>query len=261
MFPLFFVFLFLSSMALPRDMIEQDWFQTVATLNPFSYLIEGVRSLFITGFDGEALALAFGFAIVIGARLPRRRGGVAAAEDDAHMTRRQLPVRRARGRLAQRPQLLHQSGADRAGADVPAVLLHGVRGRAVAHRPGARVRLRAGLHGLPVRVRAAAGLRVRRRVHRLRDRARLRVGLRPADDARRPAAERDPRRLRPRRAGAGPVHLCGPLCGRARRRHERRGRRRRPRRADRARPARQRRGAHVLRGDRASASARSRRGR
>ena len=49
MFPLFFVFLFLSSMALPRDMIEQDWFQTVATLNPFSYLIEGVRSLFVDG--------------------------------------------------------------------------------------------------------------------------------------------------------------------------------------------------------------------
>jgi ABC-2 type transport system permease protein len=67
MFPLFFVFLFLSSMALPRDMIEQDWFQTIATLNPFSYLIEGVRSLFITGFDGEALALAFGFSFVIGA--------------------------------------------------------------------------------------------------------------------------------------------------------------------------------------------------
>jgi len=67
MFPLFFVFLFLSSMALPRDMIEQDWFQTVATLNPFSYLIEGVRSLFVTGIDGEALALAFGFAFAIGA--------------------------------------------------------------------------------------------------------------------------------------------------------------------------------------------------
>jgi ABC-2 type transport system permease protein len=66
MFPLFFVLLFLSSMALPRDLIEQDWFQTVATINPFSYLIEGVRSLFIDGFDGEALGLAFGVAILIG---------------------------------------------------------------------------------------------------------------------------------------------------------------------------------------------------
>jgi ABC-2 type transport system permease protein len=67
LFPLFFVFLFLSSMALPRDMIEQDWFQTVATWNPFSYLIEGVRSLFITGWDGEALALAFGVSLTMGA--------------------------------------------------------------------------------------------------------------------------------------------------------------------------------------------------
>ena len=66
LFPLFFVFLFLSSMALPREMIEQDWFRTIATWNPFSYLIEGVRSLFVTGFDGEALALAFGVALAIG---------------------------------------------------------------------------------------------------------------------------------------------------------------------------------------------------
>ena len=60
LFPIFFVFLFLSSMALPRELIEQGWFRTVATWNPFSYMIEGIRSLFITGWDGEALALAFG---------------------------------------------------------------------------------------------------------------------------------------------------------------------------------------------------------
>jgi len=64
-FPLMFVLLFLSSMALPRDLIENDWFQTVATWNPVSYLIEGFRSLLITGWDGEALALAFGFAFAI----------------------------------------------------------------------------------------------------------------------------------------------------------------------------------------------------
>ena len=66
LFPVLFVFLFLSSMALPRDLIERDWFQTVATYNPVSYLIEGIRSLFIEGFDGEALALGFGFSVVIG---------------------------------------------------------------------------------------------------------------------------------------------------------------------------------------------------
>ena len=36
MFPLFFVLLFLSSMALPRNLIETDWFRTVATYNPVS---------------------------------------------------------------------------------------------------------------------------------------------------------------------------------------------------------------------------------
>jgi ABC-2 type transport system permease protein len=65
MFPLLFVFLFLSSMALPRNLIEQDWFRTVATYNPVSYLIEGVRSLLVTGWDGEALALGFGVAFAI----------------------------------------------------------------------------------------------------------------------------------------------------------------------------------------------------
>ena len=59
LFPLMFVLLFLSSASLPRDLIEQDWFQTAATINPVSYVIEAVRSLFITGWDGEALALGF----------------------------------------------------------------------------------------------------------------------------------------------------------------------------------------------------------
>jgi ABC-2 type transport system permease protein len=54
-FPLFFVLLFLSSMSIPRDLMEQDWFRTVATWNPVSYMVEGVRSLIITGWDGTAL--------------------------------------------------------------------------------------------------------------------------------------------------------------------------------------------------------------
>ena len=64
-FPLFFVLLFLSSMALPRDLIENDWFRTIATYNPVSYLIEAVRSLFIEGWNAEALALGFAFALGI----------------------------------------------------------------------------------------------------------------------------------------------------------------------------------------------------
>ena len=64
-FPLFFAALFLSSMALPRDLIESDWFRTVATYNPVSYMLEGIRSLFITGWDGEALALGFAVAAAV----------------------------------------------------------------------------------------------------------------------------------------------------------------------------------------------------
>jgi ABC-2 type transport system permease protein len=65
MFPLLFVLLFLSSMALPRNLIEQDWFRTVATYNPVSYLIEGIRSLLVTGWDFQALAQGFGIAIAL----------------------------------------------------------------------------------------------------------------------------------------------------------------------------------------------------
>ena len=66
LFPLLFVFLFLSSMNTPRDLIDVDWFRFVASINPVSYLIECVRSLIITGWDGRALALGFGLAVVIG---------------------------------------------------------------------------------------------------------------------------------------------------------------------------------------------------
>jgi ABC-2 type transport system permease protein len=65
LFPVFFVSLFLSSMALPRNLIQTDWFREIATYNPVSYLIEGVRSLLITGWDTEALALGFGIAAAI----------------------------------------------------------------------------------------------------------------------------------------------------------------------------------------------------
>ena len=49
-------------MNLPRNLIEIQWFRTVATINPVSYLIEGIRSLIITGWDAQALLLGFGIA-------------------------------------------------------------------------------------------------------------------------------------------------------------------------------------------------------
>ncbi len=64
-FPLFFVLLFLSSMNMPRDLIENDWFRVIADVNPVSYLIEGLRSLIVTGWDAQALGT--GFAVALGA--------------------------------------------------------------------------------------------------------------------------------------------------------------------------------------------------
>lgn len=66
MFPVLFVFLFISSMNAPRDLIGIDWFRTAATLNPVSYMIECVRSLIVEGWDAQALALGFVFVVVLG---------------------------------------------------------------------------------------------------------------------------------------------------------------------------------------------------
>jgi ABC-2 type transport system permease protein len=62
LFPAFFVLLFISSMNIPRNLMEITWFRALATANPVSYLLECVRSLIISGWDGEALALGFGIA-------------------------------------------------------------------------------------------------------------------------------------------------------------------------------------------------------
>jgi ABC-2 type transport system permease protein len=64
-FPLLFVTLFLSSSSLPRNLIKATWFRDIATYNPVSYLVEGLRSLVIKGWDAEALALGLGFSIAI----------------------------------------------------------------------------------------------------------------------------------------------------------------------------------------------------
>ena len=81
-FPVFFVFLFISSMNIPRNLMGTAWFRDAATANPVSYLLECVRSLIITGWDGQALALGFAVVVVIGVAalslaaytLPRRLG-------------------------------------------------------------------------------------------------------------------------------------------------------------------------------------------
>jgi ABC-2 type transport system permease protein len=54
--------LFMSSMIMPRNLITSGWFKAVATYNPMSYLVEAPRSLFLTGWDAQALALGAGIA-------------------------------------------------------------------------------------------------------------------------------------------------------------------------------------------------------
>jgi ABC-2 type transport system permease protein len=65
LFPVFFVFLFLSTMALPLDLLETDWFHAVAGANPVSYLLQALRSLLIEGWNLGELALGFGIALAI----------------------------------------------------------------------------------------------------------------------------------------------------------------------------------------------------
>jgi len=64
-FPLLFALLFISSMNMPRDLIEVDWFRFAAGINPVSYMLEGIRSLIIEGWDPIALSLAFAFALAL----------------------------------------------------------------------------------------------------------------------------------------------------------------------------------------------------
>ena len=54
--------LFMSSMVMPRNLITEDWFKTIATYNPMSYLVEASRSLLISGWDAQALAIGCGIA-------------------------------------------------------------------------------------------------------------------------------------------------------------------------------------------------------
>jgi ABC-2 type transport system permease protein len=74
--PLATVFLFLSSVNFPRNLIESDWFRWIATVNPISYLVEGIRSLLIFGWDAEAIAL--GFAVAVGLTLITLLGAASA---------------------------------------------------------------------------------------------------------------------------------------------------------------------------------------
>lgn len=82
-FPLLFVFLLVSSAFFPRDLMN-GWFKSVATINPLSHMIEGVRALVIDGLNiadflrAEAIAGAIfvlGIAAALGALRARLGSG------------------------------------------------------------------------------------------------------------------------------------------------------------------------------------------
>lgn len=83
-FPLVFVLLFLSSAFFPTALMT-GWYQTVAEINPLTWMIDSARSLVIDGFTfaDAARALAVAGALAVGAiavanRQLRRRVAVAA---------------------------------------------------------------------------------------------------------------------------------------------------------------------------------------
>jgi ABC-2 type transport system permease protein len=65
-FLLFFPFLFLTSSYVPRDQLS-GWLETVAAWNPVTYLLEGLRSLLVDGWEWGELAKAVFAISVVGA--------------------------------------------------------------------------------------------------------------------------------------------------------------------------------------------------
>lgn len=62
-FLLFFPFLFLTTSYVPRDQLS-GWLDTVATFNPVTYLLEGLRSLAIDGWTVDLLWAAIAILLV-----------------------------------------------------------------------------------------------------------------------------------------------------------------------------------------------------
>ena len=60
-FPMLFAMLFLSSAFFPRNLMN-GWFEGVATVNPLSHLIEGLRTQVIEGIDLSAFGVALAVA-------------------------------------------------------------------------------------------------------------------------------------------------------------------------------------------------------
>ena len=64
-FVLFFPFAFLTTTFAPKEALT-GWLSSVATYNPVTYLLEGLRSLVSQGWDGVALLKGLGAIVVVG---------------------------------------------------------------------------------------------------------------------------------------------------------------------------------------------------
>lgn len=65
-FPVLFIFLFISSAFFPRQLMH-GWFQTVANINPLSWLVEALRRLVINEFSFADVGRAVAISLAIGA--------------------------------------------------------------------------------------------------------------------------------------------------------------------------------------------------
>ena len=83
-FILFFPFAFLTTSFLPKDALS-GWLAAIATVNPVTYLLQGLRSLITDGWVWSDIAVAFlavvGVGVVsIGLALAALRGRVAVPD-------------------------------------------------------------------------------------------------------------------------------------------------------------------------------------
>jgi ABC-2 type transport system permease protein len=64
-FLIFFPLLFLSPAFAPKEFFD-PWLEFLATINPVTYILEGMRSLILVGWDAEAIAKAVGAIVGLG---------------------------------------------------------------------------------------------------------------------------------------------------------------------------------------------------
>jgi ABC-2 type transport system permease protein len=63
-FILFFPFAFLTTSFLPKEALT-GWLATIATYNPVTYVLDGLRSLITVGWDADALAKGAGASLAL----------------------------------------------------------------------------------------------------------------------------------------------------------------------------------------------------